>query len=121
MLEYWLSSFFHINDYLIINEIAPRVHNSGHWTIEGAQSSQFENHLRAICGLSLGETKAKGYSQMINFIGEVPDNIQQWHSHIHLYNKTPRPGRKLGHATFQADSVDSLEQMLPSELMPDSH
>ncbi len=94
---------FAIDGTLMANEIAPRVHNSGHWTIEGAETSQFENHLRAIAGLPLGSTAAKGYSAMVNFIGDLPspgavlayDDI-----HFHAYGKEARPGRKVGHATI---------------------
>ena len=98
--------FFEHEGSLIANEMAPRVHNSGHWTIEGAQTSQFENHLRAITGLPLGVTAANGYSAMVNFIGNVPalDTILKIPgAHCHLYGKEPRPGRKLGHATIYAE------------------
>lgn len=88
----------------VFNEMAPRVHNSGHWTIEGAVTSQFENHIRAICGLPLGDTglTANGV-EMLNLIG---DAAAGWHgfllerdSHLHLYGKGVRPGRKMGHVT----------------------
>ena len=82
---------------LIANEMAPRVHNSGHWTIEGAKTSQFENHLRAIMGMQLGPTDAIGNCKMTNFIGTVPDPLP--YGFVHLYGKEPRPGRKLGHVT----------------------
>ena len=65
--------FFVVRGRLVANEMAPRVHNSGHWTIEGCVTSQFENHLRAICGLPLGSTRALGHAAMINFLGEMPD------------------------------------------------
>ena len=97
--------FFQVSDRLIANEMAPRVHNSGHWTIEGAQTSQFENHLRAICGLPLGATEAVGTSAMQNLIGELPDTttiLALPDAHLHLYGKAPRPGRKLGHVTYRA-------------------
>ncbi|MBF0218637.1 MAG: 5-(carboxyamino)imidazole ribonucleotide synthase [Gammaproteobacteria bacterium] len=87
---------------LLANEMAPRVHNSGHWTIEGAVTSQFENHLRAILGLPLGSTQAKGEATMVNIIGTIPDISQILsvpNQHLHLYNKKPYPGRKLGHVT----------------------
>jgi len=103
------------NGNLIVNEMAPRVHNSGHWTIEGAKTSQFENHLRAILNLPLGETAARGFSAMVNFIGECPaltDLCKIPSLHIHLYGKTPRPGRKLGHATLCADNLATLEKNL---------
>jgi 5-(carboxyamino)imidazole ribonucleotide synthase len=87
---------------LLANEIAPRVHNSGHWTIEGAVTSQFENHIRAIAELPLGSTDPVGHSAMINLIGEVPDRASLLaikDAHLHLYGKEPREGRKLGHVT----------------------
>jgi 5-(carboxyamino)imidazole ribonucleotide synthase len=105
--------FFECGGKLLANEMAPRVHNSGHWTIEGAVTSQFENHLRAICGLPLGSTTAIGASAMINLIGEVPERAQVLavpSAHLHLYGKEPRPGRKLGHVTLRAPS---FEQLLP--------
>lgn len=91
---------------LIANEFAPRVHNSGHWTIEGATTSQFENHLRAICGLPLGATAARGHAAMLNFIGRVPERARVLAvpgAHLHDYGKAPRPGRKVGHATVVGD------------------
>jgi 5-(carboxyamino)imidazole ribonucleotide synthase len=98
---------FQDGDRLLANEMAPRVHNSGHWTIEGAATSQFENHLRAVLGLPLGSTVAVGASAMVNLIGEVPPleamlGIPE--AHVHLYGKGPRPGRKLGHVTIHAES-----------------
>jgi 5-(carboxyamino)imidazole ribonucleotide synthase len=103
--------FFECDGKLLANEMAPRVHNSGHWTIEGAVTSQFENHLRAICGFPLGSTTAIGASAMINLIGEVPDSAQVLaipSAHLHLYGKEPRPGRKLGHVTLRAPSFEHL-------------
>lgn len=94
--------FFMKKGKLIANETAPRVHNSGHWTIEGAVTGQFENHMRAILGLPLGDTWAIGYSAMINFIGAMPSReavLAVPGSHYHDYGKQARPGRKLGHAT----------------------
>jgi len=94
--------FFVRNGVLIANEMAPRVHNSGHWTIEGAVTSQFENHVRAILGLPLGDTAARGHSAMINLIGEMPRAarvLSEPGVHFHHYGKAPRPGRKLGHCT----------------------
>ncbi len=88
---------------LLANEMAPRVHNSGHWTIEGAKTSQFENHLRAVLGLPLGGTEAIGVSAMVNLIGETPDPAMVLGidgAHLHLYGKPVRPGRKLGHVTL---------------------
>jgi len=102
----------------LANEMAPRVHNSGHWTIEGAVSSQFENHLRAVTGQPLGATTAIGCSAMLNLIGEVPDTAEVLtvrDAHLHLYGKTPRAGRKLGHVTLRASSPEQLASRL-SEL-----
>jgi len=93
------------------NEMAPRVHNSGHWSIEGAASSQFENHLRAIAGLPLGNTTANKPTCMINIIAEKGDKeaiLKLPYAHLHLYGKEERPGRKLGHVTVQADSYEEL-------------
>ncbi len=95
--------FFVVRGRLLANEIAPRVHNSGHWTIEGAVTSQFENHLRAILGWPLGETGVRGHCAMINFIGSMPDALQLMGEagvHYHDYGKEPRPKRKLGHCTL---------------------
>ena len=88
---------------LLGNEMAPRVHNSGHWTIEGAVCSQFENHVRAVLGLPLGDTSACGVSVMLNWIGELPNAtpvLEEPHAHWHDYGKLPREGRKVGHATI---------------------
>ncbi len=88
---------------LLGNEIAPRVHNSGHWTIEGTSCSQFENHLRAVLGLPLGDTSALGVSVMLNWIGHLPDArpiLIESNAHWHDYGKSPRNGRKVGHATL---------------------
>ncbi len=94
--------FFVRRGRLIANEMAPRVHNSGHWTIEGATTSQFENHLRAILGLPLGATTARGFSAMVNLIGERPARSRLLALpgvHLHDYGKGARPGRKMGHCT----------------------
>ncbi len=110
--------FFEVDGKLLANEMAPRVHNSGHWTIEGAVTSQFENHLRAILGMPLGATSAIGHSVMINLIGEIPEEapvLAVANTHLHLYGKAPRPGRKVGHVTVRADSAEKLQQRL-SEL-----
>jgi 5-(carboxyamino)imidazole ribonucleotide synthase len=100
--------FFMAGGKLVANEMAPRVHNSGHWTIEGAETSQFENHVRAIAGLPLGSTQARGHSAMINLIGEMPAR-ESWLAvaglHWHDYGKSPRPGRKLGHITLVDSSA----------------
>jgi 5-(carboxyamino)imidazole ribonucleotide synthase len=92
---------------LLGNEMAPRVHNSGHWTIEGAHVSQFENHVRAVLGMPLGDTGARGVSVMLNWIGVLPDVapvLQTIDGHWHDYGKQARPGRKVGHATLCAPS-----------------
>jgi len=106
---------FECDGKLLANEMAPRVHNSGHWTIEGAITSQFENHLRAVCGFPLGSTVAIGHSAMLNLIGDVPnpaDVLCIPDAHLHLYGKSPRPGRKLGHVTLHAASNKSLAERL---------
>lgn len=95
--------FFVRRGQLLANEMAPRVHNSGHWTIEGAVTSQFENHLRAVAGLPLGETTARGHSAMINLISDMPDRtrlLAEPGLYMHDYGKQARPGRKLGHLTI---------------------
>jgi len=112
--------FFETGGRLLANEMAPRVHNSGHWTIEGAVTSQFENHLRAILGMPLGSTAAVGVSAMINLIGEVPESAEVLNvsnAHLHLYGKEPRAGRKLGHVTVRADQFDKLQQRMSA--LPD--
>ncbi|MBT3334820.1 MAG: 5-(carboxyamino)imidazole ribonucleotide synthase [Methylococcales bacterium] len=106
---------FEVQGQLLANEFAPRVHNSGHWTIEGAETSQFENHLRAILDWPLGSTQAKGYSGMVNFIGGLPPTEQVLaikNTHQHLYAKQPRPGRKVGHATIRTDDPELFESSL---------
>jgi 5-(carboxyamino)imidazole ribonucleotide synthase len=95
--------FFVVRGSLIANEMAPRVHNSGHWTIEGCVTSQFENHLRAVCDMPLGSTRPLGHTAMINFLGQMPDRERLLAIDglaYHDYGKTPRPGRKLGHCTI---------------------
>ena len=107
--------FFEHEGRLLANEMAPRVHNSGHWTIEGAVTSQFENHLRAVVGLPLGSTNAIGSSAMLNLIGEVPDAAEVLavrDAHLHLYGKSARAGRKLGHVTLRASSPEQLASRL---------
>lgn len=107
--------FFVKNGKLIANEMAPRVHNSGHWTIEGARTSQFENHVRAIAGLPLGSTRALGHAGMINFIGTIPEAAQVLavpDVHFHSYGKEPRPNRKLGHCTFVRGSAPARDKVL---------
>jgi len=110
--------FFEHQGELLANEMAPRVHNSGHWTIEGAITSQFENHLRAVLGLPLGSTGPAGHCAMLNLIGELLESSEVLavpDAHLHLYGKSPRPGRKLGHVTLRAASPERLALRL-SEL-----
>ena len=105
---------FQAGDRLLANEMAPRVHNSGHWTIEGAETSQFENHLRAVAGLPLGGTASRGTSVMLNLIGTLPDPaviLAIPSAHLHLYGKAPRPGRKLGHVTLRAETPAELRRL----------
>jgi 5-(carboxyamino)imidazole ribonucleotide synthase len=105
---------FDVGGQLLANEIAPRVHNTGHWTIEGSETSQFENHLRAILGLPLGSTESRR-ALMVNLIGIVPktlDVLEIPHAHLHLYGKEPRPGRKLGHVTLVNPSSASEAELL---------
>ena len=100
---------------LLANELAPRVHNSGHWTIEGAETSQFENHLRAVLGLPLGDTRMLGHACMLNWVGELPPStavLREPGGHWHDYGKSSRAGRKVGHATLRADSADGLANVL---------
>lgn len=100
---------------LLANEMAPRVHNSGHWTIEGAETSQFQNHLRAVLGLPLGSTRAVGHSVMLNWIGAMPAALpvlSEAGGHWHDYGKSPREGRKVGHATLRADTTAELADAL---------
>jgi 5-(carboxyamino)imidazole ribonucleotide synthase len=110
--------FFEYRGRLLANEMAPRVHNSGHWTIEGAATSQFENHLRAVAGMPLGSTAATGCSAMVNLIGESPDapRVDQIlalpGAHLHIYGKRPGPKRKLGHVTLTAADHGELRERL---------
>ena len=102
-------------DRLLANEFAPRVHNSGHWTIEGAATSQFENHLRAVANLPLGPTACRGHAGMLNLIGEIPQAARRLGipgCRLHDYGKTPREGRKLGHITVVADSAGERDERL---------
>jgi 5-(carboxyamino)imidazole ribonucleotide synthase len=106
---------FETDDALLANELAPRVHNSGHWTIEGARTSQFENHLRAILGQPLGSTAPIGVAAMVNCLGRMPDPAAVLaidSAHLHDYGKVPRPNRKLGHVTVTAADEQSLEPRL---------
>jgi 5-(carboxyamino)imidazole ribonucleotide synthase len=104
--------FFVVKGKLLANEMAPRVHNSGHWTIEGAATSQFENHLRAIAGLELGST-ASSATVMLNCIGSMPP-VEETSAFPmiarHDYGKESRPGRKVGHLTFPAEETAAIEE-----------
>ena len=104
---------FVAGDDLLVNEFAPRVHNSGHWSIEGSETSQFENHLRAIMNLPLGSTASKGHAGMVNLIGEISAATRaQDVGALHDYGKTPRPGRKLGHVTVLADTGEQRDELV---------
>jgi len=122
---------FHADGELLANEMAPRVHNTGHWTIEGAVTSQFENHLRAVLGWPLGDTSARGYAAMANLLGHVPPLetlLALPGNHVHLYGKEPRPARKIGHCTLVdsdrrrlAERLDALRNVIevsPKEASP---
>jgi 5-(carboxyamino)imidazole ribonucleotide synthase len=105
--------WFQVGDRLLANEMAPRVHNSGHWTIEGSQTSQFENHIRAIMGLPLGAAGMRlgGHAAMLNLIGSCPSVAELSAipgAHVHLYGKAPREGRKLGHLTLTERTLETL-------------
>jgi 5-(carboxyamino)imidazole ribonucleotide synthase len=120
--------FFQVGDNLLVNEIAPRVHNSGHWSQQGSDTSQFENHIRAITGLPLGNTLANGKSAMINIIGcddYSLDLLSIRNCHLHLYGKTVRPKRKMGHINLTGKSYSNLAELmttlakfLPMEAFP---
>jgi 5-(carboxyamino)imidazole ribonucleotide synthase len=106
---------FDCNGRLLANEMAPRVHNTGHHTIEAAETSQFENHLRAITGLPLGSTAPRGFAAMMNLIGSIPDAskvLAVEGAHLHVYGKEPRPHRKMGHVTIRADDSPSRDERL---------
>ena len=116
---------------LLANEMAPRVHNSGHWTLDGADTSQFENHIRAVTGLPLAAPRVPGPAAMLNIIGELPDTAAVAAvpgTHLHLYDKAPRPGRKLGHVNITGPdeaavraSCERVWALLPGEpsVLPD--
>jgi 5-(carboxyamino)imidazole ribonucleotide synthase len=111
--------FFQKGETLIANEMAPRVHNSGHWTIEGARTSQFENHLRAVVGWPLGPAEAVACSAMVNLIGALPEPsavLAIPGTHLHFYGKKPRPGRKVGHATIWAETPEQVGERLTTLL-----
>ena len=106
---------FEVGGRLLANEFAPRVHNTGHWTIDGAVTSQFENHLRAILGLPLGATEATGRSVMVNLVGSVPplgELAALPGAHVHLYGKEPRAGRKVGHVTLTDPDEETVERAI---------
>ncbi|MGH7666811.1 MAG: 5-(carboxyamino)imidazole ribonucleotide synthase [Candidatus Dormibacteria bacterium] len=108
---------FQVEGRLLANEIAPRVHNSGHWTIDGAATSQFENHLRAGLGWPLGPTKSSPFTAMLNLLGELPDPAEVLtlpSAHLHLYGKEPRPQRKLGHVNVVGDDSRQVTQQVLS-------
>ena len=110
---------------LLANEMAPRVHNSGHWTLDGADTSQFENHIRAVTGLPLAAPRVAGSTAMLNIIGELPDTAAVTAipgAHLHLYDKAPRAGRKLGHVNITGrdeasvrESACRVWELLPGE------
>ena len=107
--------FFVINDQLLVNEIAPRVHNSGHWTQQGSITCQFENHLRAVCGLHIGSTESRLSTAMINILGidQVPSAILELNDiHLHWYNKPIKPFRKMGHINICGSTDAELYQKL---------
>lgn len=104
---------FDVGGRLLVNELAPRVHNSGHWTIEGAETSQFENHVRAVVGMPLGSTAARGDTMMFNLIGSAPPAellLAVRGAHLHWYEKQPRPGRKIGHVSITAADDAELHE-----------
>ena len=107
--------FFQTEDQVYVNEMAPRVHNSGHWSIEGAHTSQFENHLRAGLNLPLGSTRMEGMAAMLNWIGAIPDSILSINDeklYWHVYGKEPRAGRKIGHSTLLAATPQELHDKI---------
>jgi len=107
--------FFETDSGFVANEIAPRVHNSGHWTMNGAVTSQFENHIRAVAGYPLGSCEPRGHSAMVNLIGDLPDLhelLKNPDLHVHLYGKKPKPGRKIGHINISCGSRDERDGLL---------
>ena len=107
--------FFEKDGHLLANEMAPRVHNSGHWTIEGAITSQFENQVRAVTDAPLGSTSPLGVCAMVNLVGTLPDEtsiLKIEGAHLHLYDKAPRPKRKIGHITLVEKDVETLNKKL---------
>lgn len=117
---------FEVKGELVANEFAPRVHNSGHWTIEGSETSQFENHLRAVTGLPLGSTVCVGFPAMVNLVGvlpSLPDLLAIPQVYAHFYGKTEKPFRKIGHVTVRANSEEQREQRVADvlKLIHDKH
>ena len=111
--------FFQLGDRLVANEMACRVHNSGHWTIEGSATSQFENHMRAVAGLPLGPVDTPRPAAMVNLVGDIADLSPlegRPDVHVHVYGKSPAPGRKLGHVTVVADTPEALERRIAEVL-----
>jgi 5-(carboxyamino)imidazole ribonucleotide synthase len=107
--------FFEVDGRLLANEMAPRVHNSGHWTIDGAWTSQFENHVRAVCGMPLGDPGAREFAGMVNMIGAVPPIshlLSLSRAKSHLYGKEARPGRKLGHVNVAAETPEERDALV---------
>jgi 5-(carboxyamino)imidazole ribonucleotide synthase len=107
--------WFQIGDTLMANEMAPRVHNSGHWSQDGAATGQFENHVRAVCGLPLGDCSAVGHSAMVNLLGSSPpfaDLLAVPNAKLHWYGKEPKPRRKLGHVNVRCDTADERNAAL---------
>ena len=110
---------FDVNGELVANEFAPRVHNSGHWTIEGAETSQFENHLRAVAGLPLGSAACVGFPAMVNIVSVHPDLsalLKLSQVYVHFYDKAEKPARKLGHITVRANSISQREEKIAAIL-----
>lgn len=106
---------FQTGDQLLVNEIAPRVHNSGHWTQQGCAASQFENHIRAVAGLPLGDTSAQHLVAMVNYVGEPKPKselLKLANTHLHWYDKSVRPKRKMGHINLVADTSSDLQSLI---------
>ncbi|NRA43117.1 MAG: 5-(carboxyamino)imidazole ribonucleotide synthase, partial [Pseudomonadales bacterium] len=110
------AEFFITDDGILVNELAPRVHNSGHWTQQGTLAGQFDNHIRAVSGMALGDTAAFGPAGMVNIIGShtLPQQLIDQHATLHWYNKVGKSGRKIGHVNVIADSHDSLNARMDS-------
>ncbi|MBB1481678.1 5-(carboxyamino)imidazole ribonucleotide synthase [Pseudoalteromonas sp. SG41-2] len=116
--------FFDVAGQLLVNEIAPRVHNSGHWTQQGAHCSQFENHMRAVAGLPLGSTQLQRVTAMVNVLGQaaIPQQVLSIAEVTsHWYGKTAKPGRKMGHINVSAANLHELGERLAqlSEYLPE--